>query len=301
MIVNALIIGCGNIGSQYDLKNNFVQTHSKSMFTSNWINNVDLFDLDTNTSIKIAKLYGFNVLEEFSESCLKKYDIVSICTPTNTHYQFLKACILKNVKLVICEKPISFSTKELNELLLLYNNGNTKVLVNYYRRFQKSYGSLKRIIAPFKHDLVSAKIQYYKGLLNYASHAFDIIHFISEDCLLIDGLSLQLRDYDYFEDDPTISATFESGGVKHTLVGQNTTKPILDIDLRFKNHRILLNKLGNTVLVYHNNRLIHTFENMIKNYMIDVLDHAKLLLLDYTKNDNFKESLELNKQLINII
>ena len=301
MNVNALIIGCGNIGSQYDLKNNFVQTHSKSMFNSNWINNVDLFDLDKNISIKISKLYGFNILENYSKDCLTKYDIVSICTPTNTHYKFLKDCILKNVKVVICEKPISFSTEELNELLLLYNSGNTKVLVNYYRRFQNSYRSLKQIINPFKDDLCSAKINYYKGLLNYASHAFDTIHFILGNPLMIEGLSVQSLDYDYFKDDPTISANFKSSEVQYYLVGEKTTNPILNIDLIFKNYRILINKLGNTALVYHNDILIHTFDNMIKNYMIDVLNHAKSLFFNNTQNDNFKESLVLNKQLINII
>ena len=301
MNVKALIRGSGNIGSQYDLKNNFVQTHSKAMFISNWINNVDLYDLDTTITVKISKLYGFNVLNEYSKDCLNKYDIVSICTPTNTHYKFLKDCILKNVKVVICEKPISFSTEELNELLLLYNSGNTKVLVNYYRRFQNSYRSLKQIIAPFKDDLCSAKINYYKGLLNYASHAFDTIHFILGNPLLIEGLSVQSLDYDYFKDDPTISANFTSSEVQYYLVGENTTNPVLNIDLIFKKHRILINKLGNSTLVYHNDILIHTFDNMIKNYMIDVLNHAKSLFFDNNQNDNFKESLVLNKQLINII
>ena len=118
---------------------------------------------------------------------------------------------------------------------------------------------------------------------------------------MIEGLSVQSLDHDYFKDDPTISANFTSSEVQYYLVGENTTNPILNIDLIFKKHRILINKLGNSTLVYHNNILIHTFDNMIKNYMIDVLNHTKSLFLDNTQNDNFKESLVLNKQLINII
>ena len=83
MIVNALIIGCGNIGSQYDLKNNFVQTHSKSMFTSNWINNVDLFDLDQ-SDIERAKLLKQTIPQIDRVECVsmqkyssdKKYNLI---------------------------------------------------------------------------------------------------------------------------------------------------------------------------------------------------------------------------------
>ena len=36
-LLKTLLLGCGNIGSQYDFENKFIQTHAKAIFFSNWI------------------------------------------------------------------------------------------------------------------------------------------------------------------------------------------------------------------------------------------------------------------------
>lgn len=301
MSVNALIIGCGNIGSQYDLKNNFVQTHSKAMFLSNWINNVDLYDLDTTTSIKISKLYGFNVLKDYSKDCLNNYDIVSICTPTNTHFKFLKDCILKNVKVVICEKPISFSSKELSELLALYNDSSTKIIINYFRSLQCSYFLLKKKINSLNLKLKSVKINYYKGVLNYASHAFDLINYLFDQTLNIENLNITSKSFDFFKKDPTINAEFWSNGINFHLNGLVIEKPLFEIELKFENHKILILNHGDEAYIYKKNDLLFSEKFLTKNYMSDVLNFSKKIFFEEKFEDNFVKSLNLNKELIKII
>lgn len=296
--VKALIIGCGNIGSQYDLNNSFVQTHSKAMFLSDWINDVDVFDLNTKITSELPQKYNFRILKKYDANSLYNYDIISICTPTDTHYAFLKDCILQKVKLVICEKPISFSQKELNKLLELYQEGSTKVLVNYYRRFQMPYKKLKEKIHSFNSDLSFVNIKYYKGVLNYASHAIDAINFIFNKSLKIEMLNVLSRNFDYFKNDPTVTANFNSNGTEYYLEGISSESPVLDIELILDNKKVFILELGNKVNIYEGDVLVETFDSMIDNYMLDVFEHAKSIFLNEIKRDNFKESLSLNKELL---
>ena len=298
MKVKALIIGCGNIGSQYDLNNSLIQTHSKAMFLSDWINEVDVFDLNTQITSELSQKYNFGILKKYNSNNLHNYDIISICTPTETHYKFLKDCILQKVKLVICEKPISFSQNELTKLLSLYNESSTKVLVNYYRRFQKPYNKLKEKIHLFSSDLSFVNIKYYKGVLNYASHAMDLINFIINKSLKIEMLNVLSRNFDYFKKDPTIIANFNSNGVEYLLNGVSSEIPVLDIELIFKNKKVFIFDLGNKANIYEGDILVESFDSMIDNYMLDVFEHAKSIFLNEIKIDNFKESLILNKQLL---
>lgn len=300
MNINALIIGCGNIGSNYDLENQHILTHSKAMFFSSWIKNVDVYDLNYFNSKKISDKYNFNVLKDYNENCLINYDIVSICTPTNTHYKYLKDCILKNVKLVICEKPISFSAHELTELLLLYNKGTTRILINYFRTLQNSYYAIKKKIDSMQIKLKKVKINYYKGILNYASHAFDLINFLFDQELKIKKFENESKVFDFFDEDPTIKGKFISNGVQFYLNGSSTKNPIFELELFFDNHTISILNHGDEVLFYERNKLILNEKNLTQNYMLDVINYAYKIYEDQF-HDNFIKSMKLNKELLRIL
>ena len=145
-MIKALIIGCGNIGGLYDLENENIQTHAKAISKNNWIEKVDVFDLDVELQKKISHKYGFNGLDLNEKINFKNYNIVCINTPTDTHFQYLKLCLESNVRLIVCEKPISNSIVELDEIMSLYNSSESKVIVNYFRRFLTSYLHLKNKI-----------------------------------------------------------------------------------------------------------------------------------------------------------
>ncbi|WP_273382998.1 Gfo/Idh/MocA family oxidoreductase [Actinobacillus porcinus] len=54
-----------------------------------------------------------------------KFDIISICTPIQTHFEIIKACIDAGVKSIFCEKTISYSLKEIDEIISLCKANNT--------------------------------------------------------------------------------------------------------------------------------------------------------------------------------
>lgn len=298
--VKALLIGCGNIGAQYDLNNSHVQTHAKCMFKSNWIDHVDVFDASLKVAKKIAKKYNFSIMKNYHKDEISNYDIVSICTPTETHFKFLKDCIQEKVKLVICEKPISYSMLELSEIKNLYKEGSTKILVNYYRRFQKKYSELKKELTLNKSELIKIDFRYNKGILNFASHGFDTINYLLDFDISFDEKKIISKKYDYFKKDPTVSMYSQFNNIRIYLNGHDIKDTIFEIDLFFKDYRVEIFDLGNKVKIFYRNK-IKTYDLLIENYMIDVYTGLKNIYFHRNLSDNFLESINLNKKLLKVL
>lgn len=64
-----------------------------------------------------------------------KFDIVSICTPIQTHFEIVKKCIETGVKAIFCEKTLSYSLEEAEEMLRLCKENNVIFGINYILRW----------------------------------------------------------------------------------------------------------------------------------------------------------------------
>ena len=301
MSFKALLIGCGNIGALYDLENNFVQTHAKAISMSNWINEIDVFDFNEELSTLIANKYNFNKIVNIDLKKLHIYSLVCICSPTITHFNYLKSCIYSKVPLIICEKPISLDLEELNILKNVYSKGKSKVLVNYCRRFQKKYQNIKEEIKSYKSEILNISIKYHKGFLNNASHAIDLINFLFDFKIEFSNVKIESRKNDYFRNDPTLSFSGSIENIKLNIDGIYTTKSIMEVEIIFKNHKAIFSNRGNDFYFFKKNKLIKHYDSLLVNYMKDVFDEANLLFNKKNKSDNFINSLNLNKKLINIL
>src|SRR3954466_10916829 len=119
-MINALIIGCGNVGALYDFDTSHIKSHAKVL---DHIKNatVTVYDPDSNLAAKVAQKYNFNLAESEEVIDLGVFQWVVIASPTNTHFYWLIRCFQAKVPLVICEKPVSKDIKELIETEQLYN------------------------------------------------------------------------------------------------------------------------------------------------------------------------------------
>ena len=301
-MVKALIIGCGNIGGLYDLENDNIQTHAKAISKNDWIEKVDVFDLDIELQKKISHKYGFNGLDLNEKINFKNYDIVCINTPTDTHFQYLKLCLESKVRLIVCEKPISNSIGELDEIMSLYNSGKSKIIVNYFRRFLTSYLHLKNKINSIKNKIKEIDIKYYKGFLNNCGHAFDTIEFLTETNLTPTNIKVLKKEYDFFNNDPTITANFFSDNIEFKVQGIDLNHKTFEILFKFENQEILLKDSGNKIEISQNGVLNFESDDLIKNYMTDVYNEIKNIYFDKELRDNFNNSIMLNrKQILNFI
>jgi predicted dehydrogenase len=310
----ALLIGCGNIGAMYDWDNEQVLTHAKAFSKIDEIE-VDYFDINNQQSSMVAGRYNGNAIFDLDKAFENElYDIISICTPTSSHYNLLYKALKRKTPVIICEKPISTNKNEIDELITLYGVSESKVLINYIRRFQLSYQKLKNIIAILQKsdELSSVSIRYQRGFINNCSHALDLLQFLFHEEFIPANFIINRKDFDHFENDPTISGYCEWMNANINILGlQNVKYSNFEIDLYFSKNKILIQNSGNDILFYsmeNINKGILKLEvqieknmsNCIENYMMPVAEKALHLLKNHGE-DNFNESILLNKTILNIL
>ncbi|MHA1694867.1 MAG: Gfo/Idh/MocA family protein [Candidatus Helarchaeota archaeon] len=72
-------------------------------------------------------------------------DVIDICTPTHTHFEFIEKSIKSNKK-VLVEKPITRTLEEFDKLMKIINNKKDKLMVAQYCRFIPEYQMAKKIV-----------------------------------------------------------------------------------------------------------------------------------------------------------
>jgi predicted dehydrogenase len=304
--INALLIGCGNIGALYDLDNQSqVATHAKAFHLHKKIS-FSVADQNERAALRIAKRYNIPVVSLYNVVDFAAYDIISITSPTHTHEQYLHDAIRANVPVVICEKPISIDIQSLDRIVKTYRRGETKVLVNYIRRFQPIYAELKKKI---KLILKTEKctqiiIKYKRGILNNGSHAFDLLEYLFDQQVHFKKIVCSSKKFDSFKTDPTVSGSFLfSDDISVAFVGiSGVTYPKFELDFYFENTSISIQDSGNIIKVKRNNKKLEVFnnaKNLLDRYMIPVIDEAVYLLEKKNKADNFIASVRMNKTIIN--
>lgn len=311
---SALVIGCGNIGALYDLTNDQILTHAKAFSLSKEFS-LSVFDIDKEVTKNVSSKYNCNVIDNIDKKALAGFDCVSICTPTSTHVDILEKALKAGVKVIICEKPVSNIPEELNKALSMYSSGDSKVIVNYIRRFQPAYSEVKKLISGIlmRETLTNISIRYQKGFLNNCSHAFDLIEFLINDRHVLNEIKKHHCVYDHFADDPTISLQAFCNGANVSVTGLTEIKyPVFEIDLFFTEHKIAIYEAGNKIKIFgavnsgSAQKFVQEdtkfrFTDCVKNYMQHVVGYVEGILKGEELNDNFLSSVELNERMIRYI
>ncbi len=312
MSYSALIIGCGNIGAMYDLNMpEKVWTHAKAFSKTKDIR-FSVADVDSRQAKKIATKYKTTVVDLTEKTDFRQFDIVSITSPTPTHYGWLKKMLEQNVPLIICEKPVAANGKELAELSRLYQRSNSKVLVNYIRRFQPAYEKLRLQLVNRKANKTckGINIKYQRGFLNNGGHAFDLLEFLFDKPFMFEQFSTANAVYDAFAEDPTITGSCCYLGIPVSLLGiADAGYPLFELELFFDDGKIVICHSGDEIRYYNVDKQKKMLQenkksrqvNILSKYMLCVIDKSMQLLKHKNEKDNFLQAVELNKRMVRII
>ena len=310
MSINALVIGCGNIGALYDLdKPHKVWTHVKAFSLFPEIE-LTVTDADTGRAADLAEKYKARLLKDPVENVLGRFDIISISTPTPTHHQYLKAAMKANVPVIICEKPVAGSLEELAELEELYRDSDSRVLINYIRRFQPAYLEFRKIFRQKEEEggFRSIIVKYKRGFLNNGGHALDLLEFLTGQPIQLDKFQLTHSVFDAFDYDPTISGTSFYGGRPINFVGINSVNyPVFEIEIFYLDSKIVICHSGNEIRFYKTTELgLEELAGMrqsdiLDQYMVPVIREALDLFHNRKTEDNFSSALLLNRRILEII
>src|SRR3989338_5776586 len=73
-------------------------------------------------------------------------DLLIISVPTDLHYRVCSDAINRGIQNILCEKPITRTMKDAKKLRALAKNNDVKILVNYFRSYDKKYAKLSALI-----------------------------------------------------------------------------------------------------------------------------------------------------------
>lgn len=308
----ALIIGCGNIGAMYDFETESVSTYAKAFHLEPEIE-FEVYDVDPEISGKVSKRYGVRCLNEPYPETYKEYDIIAICTPTRTHYDYLSGMLESGPRLIICEKPVDSDRGHLRKLLELYEKSDAKVLVNFFRRFQPKLIRLKREISDIldQQRCINIVITYQRGFHNNASHAIDLLEFLFNSTIDLSKAHINSKTFDEFDIDPTMSISCVWNGANVQFIGlANAEFSHFEIGVYFTDKAVLLVNAGDTIKWFTTTSKTGTFYpklclqrqevGAIENYMINVVDYAKRVLDGVEEFDNFLHAMSISDRVLQI-
>ena len=162
-ILNFGIIGYGKMGKMY----HSILEHSKK--------NVTFVCDKIKPDIKIDFFYDYK--EALGE---KNVDGIIIATHAPSHFEIMKNAIDKKIKYIVCEKPFTVSVEQADYIIEKLKNSNTKLVVNYSRRFSNAYINLKNeldkmVIGKIKTIIITSGAG---GLAAVGTHYFDICSYL---------------------------------------------------------------------------------------------------------------------------
>jgi len=225
-MVDCAIIGCGKIAGGYDnVTDEKIRTHAKAFLHHSDCNLVAVCDQDINAAEIFAKKWNIKYFSNDFADMLSKCnpDLLSICTPTPTHFDLFKISCEFNIPKIWLEKPADDSKDNIMKMYELSKKSGADVWINYFRRYDKGFKKVKSSLSEIG-PLYHARLIYSKGLRHNGSHMIDLIHWffgkildfqitrelnddlypsicahVNTEMVAIELIAVDHRDYEIFE------------------------------------------------------------------------------------------------------
>lgn len=202
------------------------------------------------------------------------FDIVSICTPIEFHYDIAKKCMETGVKAIFCEKTLSYSIEEAKSILELSKKYNIVFAVNYILRWDNINKQIKKLIEENAIGKIYTIVGYGATALHTsASHIIDLmLYFTNSEAEYVVGE----KQTDFIREVHGVSdhggcgiIKFKSGTIGFIkAVSTSPFKYMLEMDIMGENGRIRLYNNGNSFELYQykqvdNNEAGSGYESLI--------------------------------------
>lgn len=149
------VIGIGNIGRH----------HARNYFEIKKAQLVAVSDKNFEIGKKVARTYNCHFYGDYRRMIEKEnFDVVSVATPTSTHYQIAMDCI-RAKKHILIEKPIASSLDEAKRLIREAKKNKVKMTIGHIERYNPGLKELKLMIDEGRLGEVKSLIFQRVGLI----------------------------------------------------------------------------------------------------------------------------------------
>lgn len=179
------VVGLGQIAYHIDKDPNrkIIWSHINAYQAIKSTNIIAICDINESLVLEIGQECGINSRYTNYNTMLEEnnFDIVSICTPIQTHYEIVKKCVETGVKAIFCEKTLSFSLSEAQEIERLCRENNVILAVNHILRWDSINQEIKKLLENNVIGKIYSMVGYGATALHTStSHLIDLMVFFAD-------------------------------------------------------------------------------------------------------------------------
>ncbi len=135
MPIRFALLGAGRIG----------KTHAQAISSNVDAKLVCVFDPIDAAAQAVAQQYDCEIRDLDAIATSDDIDAVAICTPTNTHAEFIEK-YARAGKVIFCEKPIDLSLERVEACLEVVKEEGAKLFIGFNRRFDPHFQAVREEI-----------------------------------------------------------------------------------------------------------------------------------------------------------
>ncbi len=248
--LRVLIVGCGNIAGIFDRARPLTDlpySHAGAYTRDNRFALTACVEPNEKRRNEFMEIWRVpEVFHSFGQvlNSESRFDIVSICSPTDCHAHDIDMALELRPRMIFCEKPVTPSAEETKRIVAKCAQLNVSLAVNYTRRWDPKILELQADIQSGHWGVLRSVVGYYnKGILNNGSHMLDLLYLLVGP---MDVIKAGKPIYDFFTNDPTIPVLMEGPhGVPVCLVcGHAEDYAVFDIPFVFSHGAVVLEEGG---------------------------------------------------------
>ncbi|RJR07501.1 gfo/Idh/MocA family oxidoreductase [Candidatus Parcubacteria bacterium] len=180
------IVGCGTVAGDIDddAKKRHIYGHAKAISMVKQFELTACCDRDENRLRTFTGRWKVPVQYLDLQEMLHKeqIDILVIATPTKTHYENVLLALSSDVKVIFCEKPITFDLLQSIELVKKAEESGKLLIVNYARRWDEFYAECKSLLESGELGRIETIVAYTDtALYMNSSHMLDMLIYFGGD------------------------------------------------------------------------------------------------------------------------
>jgi predicted dehydrogenase len=254
MTFRAAVIGCGKIGSGFaddPLLAGDVYTHCEAYVRSEATELVAVCDRDAEAAQSCAARWnaaGF--MEAGAMLATTQPQIVSICTPDETHFELSRLALeAPSVRAILCEKPLAMNLADGLEVVGIARERHKVIAVAYARRYAANIRAVRRLLHEGSLGTLRAVNGWYgKGLAHNGSHWFDLLRMLAGPVDWVEAVDRLGEE----GSDPSLDVTLglASGAVATLRATSSSNYTIFEMDLLTEGGRISILNAGHVAKVY---------------------------------------------------
>jgi len=249
--IKVVIIGAGQIACGYDsITDLSILTHCHAIKKLVQFELIGIFDVNIDLLESVSKKWNIKTFNDFDVLMKESPDVVVIAVNNSFHEYYLEKLLQYNLKLVLCEKPLTNDSESGKKIIALYKNSTTNLAVCYQRRYDDDINLIRD---NFKSgnlgNFINGVVIYSKGILHNGSHAIDILRYIFGEVKIATSFDYKI---DYSIDDPTVSAFLQFNDARITLISSDEKfHSLFEIDLIFEKGRYRLYDSGFKIDIFN--------------------------------------------------